>query len=190
MSATRTPHATLGAEPFRTRLGRELTVRRLRPDDQDRLKTFISELSPRSRYFRFFSALKGLDPDLLRRFVTLDFVKKAAFVATDQAGAIQAVGQYYALDDTAAEVAFAVADEFQGEGVGTELLDHLASHARKHGILTLIACVLAENEQMLDVLKHSGYPFRIERGRDCLTIRLELDSPSNESSHRSQWRLL
>ena len=80
------------------------------------------------------------------------------------------VGRYMSLDgqDTPApraEVAFAIADEYQGLGIGTLLLEHLAAIARDNGITEFEAYVLGENNRMLEVFEASG--FRIQRSLDA-----------------------
>lgn len=72
-----------------------------------------------------------------------------------------------------AEVAFVVQDEYQGRGVGTLLLAHLARIARGLGYRTFEAEVLPDNRQMLDVFAHSGLTRR-ERVLDGLT-HVEMD---------------
>ena len=59
-----------------------------------------------------------------------------------------------------AEVAFLVLDEYQGKGVGTQLLKHLAILAKNRGIHELRADVLADNQAMLRVIEQSGFPVR------------------------------
>jgi acetyl coenzyme A synthetase (ADP forming)-like protein len=55
-----------------------------------------------------------------------------------------------------ADVAFAVADEHQGRGIGTILLNHLLGVARSQGITEFQADVLGENNRMLEVFSSSG----------------------------------
>ncbi len=59
-------------------------------------------------------------------------------------------------DDRPADVAFAVADEHQGRGIGTVLLDHLLRVARRQGVTEFQADVLGENNRMLEVFSSSG----------------------------------
>ncbi|MGH3054146.1 MAG: GNAT family N-acetyltransferase, partial [Gaiellaceae bacterium] len=92
----------------------------------------------------------------------LDFTRNAALVATLGQGDDEkfiGVGRYAVLDDgaTRAEIAFAVADDFQGRGVGTLLLEHLAPIARANGITEFEADVLGENNRMLEVFAQSGF---------------------------------
>ena len=107
-------------------------------------------------YFRFFGAKKRLSEQELAYFTDLDFVQRVALVATLRVGGdeqIIGVGRYAVLDGgppRRAEVAFAVADEHQGRGIGTVLLEHLVAIARRHEIVEFEADVLGENNRMLE----------------------------------------
>src|SRR5262249_59042690 len=99
----------------------------MRPDDRDRLVEHFHRLSARSVYFRFFGAKRRLSDQELDQFTKLDFDDRAAVVATlREHGAehIIGVGRYAraAQNPRSAEVAFAVADEYQGGAVGPGLL--------------------------------------------------------------------
>ena len=148
--------------------GRSIYLRALRTDDQHCLLELFSQLSPRSVYFRFFRFKKWLTEGELAQFTNLDFVKEAALIAAFRDGdreRIIGVGRYVALEENdgprRAEVAFAVADAFQGKGVGTLLLEHLAVIARRNGIAEFGADVLEENSRMIEVITSIG--FRVER---------------------------
>src|SRR5262249_33617543 len=77
-----------------------------------------------------------------------------------------AIGQYFPLTNgqpTRAEVAFAIADLRQGRGIGTRLLERLATIARARGIDTFEAFVLADNRRMRDVFADSGFDVTWDR---------------------------
>jgi acetyl coenzyme A synthetase (ADP forming)-like protein len=122
-------------------------------------------LSSRSVYFRFFQTKQQLTDEELRYFTELDFTRNVALVATlreSDAEHIIGVGRYFRLHENGqptsrAEVAFTVADAYQGKGVGTLLLEHLAAIARLQGIDTFEAYVLGENNRMLQVFEASGF---------------------------------
>ena len=135
-------------------------MRALRPDDRERLVDHFHRLSARSVYFRFFGAKRRLTDAELDLFTQLDFHERVALVATlleRGQERIIGVGRYTRLPvGRAAEVAFAVADEHQGRGIGTVLLDHLLRVAREHGVTEFQADVLGENNRMLEVFSRSG----------------------------------
>jgi acetyl coenzyme A synthetase (ADP forming)-like protein len=148
--------------------GGSIHIRAIRADDKERLVNHFSRLSAQSVYFRFFRAKKRLTDTELANFTELDFVRQAALVATlrqDGAEKIIGVGRYAVVNDGGgvrrAEVAFAVADDHQGRGIGTLLLEHLVPIARANGITEFEADVLGENSRMLEVFARSG--LRVKR---------------------------
>jgi acyl-CoA synthetase (NDP forming)/GNAT superfamily N-acetyltransferase len=127
------------------------------PTDADALVAFHGRLSTRTRYLRYFSAYPRIPERDLARFVTVDHHDRVALLAllSDE---IIAVGRYERAPGTdEAEVAFVVADEHQGRGIGSVLLEHLAAAARERGIKQFTAVVLAENQAMLNVFREAGY---------------------------------
>ncbi len=155
--------------------GRSIYIRALHADDQNCLLDLFGQLSQRSVYFRFFRFKKWLTEGELARFTDLDFVNEAALVAAWLEGGrerILGVGRYSAFEDEAgkrkAEVSFAVADAYQGKGVGTLLLEHLAGIARRNGIDEFRADVLEENGQMIEVFSSIG--FQVERNQESNMI--------------------
>ncbi len=143
--------------------GSSIRIRAIRPDDKQRLLDHFNSLSERSVYFRFFSAKKRLTDEELKAFTEPDFVTHVALVATlleDGTERIIGVGRYIVPpggDPHRAEVAFAVADKYQGKGIGTALLEHLVNIARNMGVTEFEANVLGENNQMLEVFARSGF---------------------------------
>jgi acetyl coenzyme A synthetase (ADP forming)-like protein len=164
---------------------RDGTTAWLRPtrlEDADRLGILFSRASGESLWLRFFTAAKRLDRRDLERMVDIDGTARMTYVVTRGEGPTEqvlAVGNYVRLPrwDTA-EVAFFVDDAFQGKGLGTLLLEHLAAHARQQGILTLVADVLPENQRMLGVFRKSGFEPHAEW--DQGTVRVELPATSGE----------
>ena len=142
--------------------GGSISIRDLRPDDKARLLAHFHALSPRSRYLRFLATKKSLSDKELREFTELDFPRRAALVATLRQAEderIIGVARYAVAPDAPgrAEVGFAVLDEYQGRGIGTVLLEHLATLARRNGITEFEAEVLGENNQMLGLFADSGF---------------------------------
>jgi acetyltransferase len=145
--------------------GRQVHVRPIRPEDEPLLHEAFGRMSERTVYFRFFSPLKRLPEEMARRLARVDYDQRFALVATthrpDGQEHILGVARYDRVPGTAAaEVAVAVVDDVQRQGVGSGLLSLLARVAREHGIEELTLIVLPENQSMLGLLRRLGWIHR------------------------------
>jgi GNAT superfamily N-acetyltransferase len=98
---------------------------------------------------------------MVERLTHVDYENRMALVATKKLGeeeAIIAIVQYDRSAATSGEIGCLVEDGWQGLGVGTALLQHLAEYAHSCGIETLTAVTMASNQRMLNLLRHSGFP--------------------------------
>jgi len=154
--------------------GASIRIRAISPDDQDRLHDHFRGLSQQSIYFRFMGFKRDLSAEDLKWLTELDFddhVGLAATLTENGRERFIGVGRYLrGKDPHRAELAFTVLDEYQGHGIGTILLEHLAIIAHAGGIAELEANVLAGNHQMLEVLAHSG--FKISHQLDSGVVHL------------------
>jgi len=174
--------------------GSTLYLRPIRRDDEDRMLDLFYRLSPHTVYLRFHHLLKNMSRDEVARYCTVDYNNSFALVGTlgeDAEEKIIAVGRYHRLPrGDSAEVAFVVEDHHQGKGIGTHLLEQLASIAREKGICCFEAEVLAENQQMLKVLTDSG--FQIAQELDYGVYRVVLPiapSPAVEEKSAERERI-
>jgi GNAT superfamily N-acetyltransferase len=168
--------------------GGTVRLRPIRPDDAPRLQAFHGRLSRDSIVMRFFSPLPVLSDERAAYFTTVDFDRRLAIVAVEPADAIDrpggdelivGVARYDRVGDDRAEIALIVEDRVQHHGIGSALFWALVDAARKRGIVTLTAEVLAENRRMLRLLRESGLPMRSRR--DGTALRVELDLPPSPS---------
>jgi GNAT superfamily N-acetyltransferase len=158
--------------------GRQVEIRAQRPQDREGLKAAIDRASSASLYRRFFGVRREFSEKEASGFLDIDFVSQVALVVVaNEGGAANIIGggRYVVVKPEQAEVAFAVIDEYQGQGIGGALMRHLTAIARAAGLKELIAEVLAENAPMLKVFKKSGLPMhtQIEQGVVHVTLRLE-----------------
>jgi GNAT superfamily N-acetyltransferase len=154
----------------------DITIRPVRPDDKERIVRAFRVLDPHSVYLRFFGYRKELSDEELRRVTECDGVNQVVLVATVGSGdeeTIVGLGDY-ARSSAAADVSFAVLEDFQGRGIATRLLEQLAHIARVNGIVRFEADVLAENAPMLDVLRHSGLRVREKQSEGVIHATLFL----------------
>ncbi|MDO5502978.1 MAG: GNAT family N-acetyltransferase [Actinomycetia bacterium] len=131
-------------------------VRPIKPSDIPLIEQFHAKQSPESIYFRFFAPLKTISPKDLHRFTHVDYVDRVALVATVRDD-IVGIGRYDRVSPTSAEVAFNISDNFQGRGIGSVMLEHLAAIAQEEGITRFVAEVLPQNRKMLTVFSEAGY---------------------------------
>ena len=103
------------------------------------------------------------------------------------ASRIIATGSYIARDETTAEVAFAVDDEFQGKGLGGLLLERLALLAARHGFVRFWALTLLENQLMLETFRRSGFPIHSKIDNEYVEIDFSV-APSEDSVSHSEMR--
>jgi len=140
--------------------GSTVTVRKIRPEDEADLARFFSHLSLESRVFRFFAAIANFDSSA-KRMVDVDYISRYGILAlAGPSPGIVGHAMYVTIEPGKAELALAVADAFQGRGLGTILLGQLAEAASSSGIQVLEAVVRPENHRMLEVLRDSGFPIQ------------------------------
>ncbi|MBS1820010.1 MAG: GNAT family N-acetyltransferase [Acidobacteria bacterium] len=159
---------------------RDGTVASVRPSssaDRDAIRRFFHELSPESRRNRFFTSSEPPE-SLVDRMADSSDPRQALTLLvhrfrTDDVRPV-AVASYMAVNATNAEVAFAVADTFQGRGVATVLLERLAVHATRHGFRKFQASTFADNHAMLEVFRDSGFEIRSKTTAGVVDLQLSL----------------
>jgi RimJ/RimL family protein N-acetyltransferase len=157
--------------------GRPIEIRALRSDDRAEMLAAIGRTSTQSLQRRFFAPKKGFSEQEIAFFLNIDFENHVALVAQiDEDGhpAIAGGGRYIVVRPGKAEIAFMVVDAYQGQGIGTVLMRHLADLARDAGIKELIAEVLPENTAMLKVFKKFGFRPGSKRHPQVVHLALQL----------------
>ena len=135
--------------------GATVHMRELYPADEAMLAGMYERLSADAVYYRFFSPVKRTTATSLElnKLGDAGHVARVAVLGDE----IVAAARYDVVKPGEAEVAFVVADEHQGRGVGTLLLEHLAVIARAHGIHTFAADTLPDNAKMLGMFAAAGW---------------------------------
>jgi RimJ/RimL family protein N-acetyltransferase len=160
--------------------GNEVTLRAMRPDDKERLVKAFLHLQPETIRTRFFYQKKTLSEDDLRWLDEISNGQHVGLVATVPSGCEELIiGEgSYAVLGRAAEIGFTVAEAWQGAGIASRLLQHLAGIARDQGVAEFEAYVLQENEPMLAVFRRSGLSMTTRYAEGVLHVTLGLDSPA------------
>ena len=168
--------------------GSTVTLRTAAEADVQAIQQFFERLSPISLYQRFHS-LPRLDSSRIRLLVA-EGSDAQVFVAT-LSGRIVAMAGYYPGKGhpLKAEVAFAIADELQGRGLGTRLLERLAEGALERNVRWFEADVQSENQKMLDVFSESGFSRtqNVESGVTHVVLSLEPSTLyADKAAHRAR----
>jgi acetyltransferase len=143
--------------------GRRVVIRPVRPQDAAATGRFVERgLSPASRRRRFHGAIRSLPPALLQALTQVDQIDHVALVAESVEGddasldttVIVAEARYVVEPPgDQAEMALAVADAWQGVGLGTALLNRLCRLGRRQGLPGFRADVMSDNSAMLALLR-------------------------------------
>jgi RimJ/RimL family protein N-acetyltransferase len=137
--------------------GSTVHVRPVRAEDAPAVRAFFERLSPRSIALRFFCGFPDLDRAV--RWATEADQHRYGLIATGADGRVVAHAGWEREPDRPerAEIAFAIADAMQHNGLGTILLSQLTQAAEEAGIAVLTAEVLPQNHRMLHVFRDSGF---------------------------------
>jgi ribosomal protein S18 acetylase RimI-like enzyme len=156
---------------------RPIMIRALRPDDRAGMLAAIGRTSMQSLQRRFFAPKKGFSEREMAFFLDIDFESHVAIVAEveeDERPVIAGGGRYIVVQPGQAEIAFVVVDAYQGQGIGTILMRHLAVLARNAGLKELIAEVLPENTAMLKLFKKFGFRTDAKGSPQVVHLTLQL----------------
>lgn len=167
--------------------GSEVTFRMMTPSDAAIEQAFVSGLSPESRYQRFFYGLQRLPPRMLEQLTQVQFPFSYAVIATVlNKGAEQQIGvARYAPteEESVAEFAVVVADEWHGRGIATRLL-HLVTVAAAigGGIRRLDGIILRDNKAMRALADKFGFEPVRGGSSEASTVRVSKFLRGNSES--------
>jgi acetyltransferase len=162
------PYPTQYVSQWKTKAGIPVLIRPIRPEDEPLMAKFHESLSMDSVYLRYFHMV-SLDA----RVAHAGLIQQC-FIDYDREMALVVARLTKLLAECEAEVAIAVADAYQEQGLGTELLGRLIEIGRDERLKRIVAEILPENEAMLSLARH--FDFRVELGfrPNALTFALNL----------------
>ena len=177
-------HLVIGSYPEQyasketTTHGLRIFVRPIKPEDAPLLMELFENLSPESRYRRFFSPMKSLSRDFLVRFTQVDYDRHIGLVALgredDEEKMLGVARVIMDPDRKNGEFSVAVGDKWQGQGVGRRLLERCLDAGRDYGLETVQGFVLAENRQMLNLGRELGFGISLENGENTYRLTIHL----------------
>ena len=173
-----TVHTNRG-ERVRSRDGRELWLREIRPGDVAALQRCFTRLSPQDIRRRFLHAMSELPAPMAQRLCNIDPARETALVLMDESvrpAEIRGVGRIY-VDEAAdsAEFSVIVEHDWSRVGLGALLMQHLVDDCRRRGLAEIWGYVLLENRPMLELCRELGFTQHLmpdEPGTAQIMLRL------------------
>jgi acyl-CoA hydrolase/GNAT superfamily N-acetyltransferase len=146
---------------------RQVLLRPAGAADGDAVRELFHRMPERDVYTRFFRKVRGLSIADVQRLCNVNWETEVALVAvTGPREDPQVVAHaLYVLDPSTnlAETAFIVHPDWQGTGLGAQLQQHLAAHARAAGVLGFVAEILPSNEHMIRLARQGASQVRTEQ---------------------------
>jgi RimJ/RimL family protein N-acetyltransferase len=177
------PRPAVKGRPVALRDGSKVLIRQVHSADAPLLADGFARLSPQSRQMRFLTRKKELSRAELRYFTDVDHRDHEALGALDHAdGRGVGIARYIrdAEDPQAAEIAVTIVDDWQGRGLGTELLTRLSRRARQEGIHRFTALVAADNVAMAGLLRNMSANL-VGRGPGTVEYEITLMPPGKNT---------
>jgi acetyltransferase len=162
--------------------GVEVTIRPIRPEDEPLMIDFHQRLSDRTVYLRYFQPLKLTQRtahERLTRICFIDYNREMALVGVfndpKTGPQIIAVGRLSKLHGKSeAEVAVLVRDDFQHQGLGTELVRRLMIVAKEDKVQFVHSTMLGINREMRAICNRLGFALRVDLEDDLVNARVAL----------------
>jgi acetyltransferase len=162
--------------------GTVLAVRPIRPEDEPLMRPFHEKISDQSVYTRYTYAFRlsgRIAHEYLSRMCFIDYLREMALVAlhTNAVGEPEIVGVGRLIMErnrNEAEFAVLISDEFQGRGMGTELLRQLVEIGRREHVARIVGYILSTNSAMLHACRHLGFHHEHELGDPMVRSIIDL----------------
>ncbi len=172
--AERRPYSHLVIPPYpgryrrtiKAKNGTPVFLRPIRPEDEPMELEMVNRLSKESLYFRFFGYVPKMTHELMTRFTQIDYDREMAVVALiEQDGKEEMIGVVRIIADPwgeAAEYAILIADEWQGQRLGSQMTDYIIEIGRDMKLSEIYATVLSSNKGMLTLFERKGFDIQRE----------------------------
>jgi acetyltransferase len=171
------PHQHLVISPYpkkyetiwKLRDGRTVLLRPIKPEDEPLWLEMFQNFSEESIRYRFFQIIKDTPHEVRVRYCNIDYDREMAIVAElDEGGHRKILGVVRVglePDGKSGEIAFIVADPWQGLGLGTKMIDHMIDVCKDMRVETLYAIMLPDNMRAINLMKKMGFTIKhVEEG--------------------------
>ena len=146
--------------PWKLRNGQEVLLRPIKPEDEPMWLEMFQSFSEESIRYRFFQMLKDTPHEVRVRYCNIDYDREIAIVAesSEDHKRILGVGRLsIEPDGKTGELAFIIGDKWQGQGLGTKMVDFVLEIAKEMRVETVYAIMLPDNRRALNLTKKMGF---------------------------------
>jgi len=176
------PYPTQYISKWTTKKGQKVTIRPIRAEDEPLMICFHETLSDRSVYLRYLSPMllnQRVMHERLAHVCHSDYSREIVLVVEtdkDAGRCISAVARLskFRGEDKEARLSLLVSDNYQGEGMGLELVKRLIEVAKKEKITKIIAVMSKENEAMKVLCEKTGFSFVTNAKTEMIEASLNL----------------
>ncbi|MEM2463416.1 MAG: GNAT family N-acetyltransferase [Candidatus Bathyarchaeia archaeon] len=191
------PHQHLVISPYpkkyetlwKLRDGRTVLLRPIKPEDEPLWLEMFQNFSEESIRYRFFQIIKDTPHEVRVRYCNIDYDREIAIVAELNDGGrrriLGVVRVSLEPDRKKGEIAFIVADPWQGLGLGTKMVDYAIEIAKDMGVETLYAIMLPDNYQAINLTRKMGFTLQSQEDgtvKGILNLKEEEANVENEES--------
>ncbi|MEM5398492.1 MULTISPECIES: GNAT family N-acetyltransferase [Paraburkholderia] len=160
--------------------GERLTIRPIRPEDEEMHRTFVESMTPDDLRLRFFSAVRSFDHTQLARMTQIDYDREMALIAVvhGEDGQPRTLGVVRAVadpDNETAEFAVAILSNLKRGGLGRLLMSRIIEYVRSRGTHWLLGEALRENAPMIGLARACGFTVTPTEDPGVVGFRMPLD---------------
>ncbi|MEM2280788.1 MAG: GNAT family N-acetyltransferase [Candidatus Bathyarchaeia archaeon] len=184
------PHQHLVISPYpkkyetlwKMRDGRTVLLRPIKPEDEPLWLEMFQNCSEESIRYKLFQTLKHMPHEVRVRYCNIDYDREIAIVAElTEDGKRKIIGTARVSvdpDGKSGELAFLVADPWQGLGLGTKLVDYVIEISKERGLETIYAFMVPDNLKSIGLMKKFGFTLKYtEEGVIKGTLSLKEEAP-------------
>jgi acetyltransferase len=197
------PHEHLVITPYpkkyetiwKLRDGRTVILRPIKPEDEPLWLEMFQNFSEESIRYRFFQILKDTPHETRVRYCNIDYDREIAIVPElTEDGRRKILGVTRVSiepDGKKGEIAFIVADPWQGLGLGTKMVDYVLEICKDMKVETVYAIILPDNYRAINLMKKMGFTTAYaDDGTVRATLNLreeeEFPCPDTQTAERVQ----
>jgi acetyltransferase len=150
--------------------GTTVVLRPIKPEDEVLFSQLFKSFSEETMRFRFFQIIKDVTHEMLTRYCNIDYDREMAIVAEIQEDKRRIIGAARLIVEpgrNCGEFAIVVGDQWQGQGLGSKLLDDIIEIGKDMKLETIYGFVIPDNVKMIHLCRKKG--FKMEPAEEGIT---------------------